>query len=107
MITSMLADIRANIGGHSAASTGASRITTNVSPNATPDPTVNHATFLVNVRWFVSPPGFDAGRVKRPFADVPADQHDGDQCQHDPSGGHHSRALAERDAMPPMKSLNP
>lgn len=45
-----LADVLANTSGHIAASTGASPMNMNVSPNATPAPTVNHATFVAALR---------------------------------------------------------
>ena len=47
--TSRLAAIRANTSGHSPASCGAWAINTKFSPNATPAPTVNQATFVVNL----------------------------------------------------------
>ena len=49
MRTSTLAERRANTSGHRLASTGAWAISTKFNPNATPDPTVNHATLAVNL----------------------------------------------------------
>ncbi len=46
--TRTLAANRANTSGHSLASGGACAISTQFSPNTTPEPTVSHATLVVN-----------------------------------------------------------